>query len=67
MLRNDIRRACRTDRRTVLVSAANAGFVRLFCAEHVYREVIEHSGDWNASGPVTHDAFVRRWLLEYLP
>lgn len=67
VLRNDIRRACRKGQRTVLVSAANAGFIRLFCAEHVYREVIEHSGDWTAAGPVTRDAFLRRWLLEYLP
>lgn len=67
VLRNDIRHACRKGQRTVLVSAANAGFIRLFCAEHVYHEVIEHSGDWTAAGPVTRDAFLRRWLLEYLP
>ena len=60
-------RACRTGRRTVLVTAANAGLVPLFCGEHVYREVIEHSGDWTAEGPVARDAFLRRWLLEYLP
>jgi hypothetical protein len=67
VLRNDIRRACRTGQRTVLVTAANVGLLRLFCAEHVYREVIEHSGEWTAAGPVTRDDFLRRWLLEYLP
>lgn len=67
VLRNDILRACRTGGRTVLVTAANAGLLRLFCAEHVYLEVIEHSGDWTATGAVTRDAFLRRWLLEYLP
>ena len=67
VLRNDILYACRTGRRTVLVTAANAGFLRLFCAEHVYEEVIEHSSDWAADGQVTRDAFLRRWLLEYLP
>jgi predicted nucleic acid-binding protein len=67
VLRNDILRACRTGQRTVLVTAANVGLLRLFCAEHVYREVIEHSGDWTVGGAVTRDAFVRRWLLEYLP
>ena len=67
VLRNDILRACRTGQRTVLVTAANAGLLRLFCAEHVYLEVIEHSGDWTATGAVTRDAFLRRWLLEYLP
>jgi predicted nucleic acid-binding protein len=67
VLRNDILRACRTGRRTVLITAANAGLLRLFCAEHVYREVIEHSGDWTAEGPITRDVFLRRWLFEYLP
>jgi predicted nucleic acid-binding protein len=67
VLRNDILRACRTGQRTVLVTAANAGLLRLFCARHVYDEVIEHSGDWTAGGPVSRDAFLRRWLLEYLP
>ncbi len=59
VLRNDIRRACRTGQRIVLVTAANAGLLRLFCAEHVYREVIEHSGDWTATGPVTREDFLR--------
>jgi hypothetical protein len=67
VLRNDILRACRTGKRTVLVTAANAGLFRLFCAEHVYGEVIEHSGDWTAEGPVTREVFLREWLLEYLP
>jgi hypothetical protein len=67
VLRNDILRACRTGQRTVLVTAANAGLLRLFCAEHVYSEVIEHSSDWTVGGPVTRGAFLRRWLLEYLP
>lgn len=67
VLRNDILRACRTGQRTVLATAANAGLLRLFCAQHVYDEVIEHADDWTASGTVTRDAFLRRWLLEYLP
>ena len=67
ILRNDIRRACRTGQRTVLVTAANAGCIRLFCAQHVHDEVIEHSGDWTATGPVTRTDFLRVWLLEYLP
>jgi hypothetical protein len=67
ILRNDIRRACRTGQRTVLVTAANAGLIRLFCARHVHDEVIEHSGEWTATGPVTRNGFLRAWLLEYLP
>ena len=67
ILRNDIRRACRKGQRTVLVTAANAGLIRLFCARHVHDEVIEHSGEWTATGPVTRHDFLRAWLLEYLP
>jgi hypothetical protein len=67
ILRNDIRRACRTRQRTVLVTAANAGLIRLSCAQHVYDEVIEHSGQWTATGPVTRNDFLRMWLLEDLP
>jgi hypothetical protein len=66
-LRNDIRRFCRTGQRTVLVTAANAGCIRLFCAQHVYDEVIEHSGEWTTTGPVTRNDFLRAWLLQYLP
>jgi hypothetical protein len=29
--------------------------------------VIEHSGEWTATGPVTRNDFLRAWLLEYLP
>src|SRR5260221_6043253 len=67
ILRNDVLRSCRTGQRTVLVTAANAGLLRMFCAEHVYQEVIEHSGDWTASGPITRDCFLGNWLSEYLP
>jgi predicted nucleic acid-binding protein len=67
ILRNDILRACRTRQRTVLVTAANAGLLRLFCAEHVCREVIEHSGDWTVGSTLTRETFLGRWLLEYLP
>ncbi len=67
ILRDDILRVCRTGQRTVLVTAANAGLLRLFCAEHVSDEVVKHSGEWTASGPVTREGFLRQWLLEYLP
>lgn len=66
ILRNDIRRACRTGR-TVLITAANAGLIRLFCAEHVHDEVFEHSGDWTAKGKVTQEAFLHMWMTDYLP
>jgi hypothetical protein len=65
VLRNDIRRACRTGQGTVLITAANAGLLRLFCAEHVYQEVIEHSGDWTAAGPVNREEFLRTFPVKF--
>ena len=71
VLRSDILRACRTEQRTVLVTAAIAGLLRLFCAEHVYHEVIEHSGDWTAVGPAhmpdRDQAAIRRCVWELGP
>lgn len=66
-LRNDILYACRHNRRTVLVNAANGGLMRLFCAQHVVDEVAEHSAEWTAGSPVTRKEFLARWLTEYLP
>lgn len=66
VLRNDILYSCRNDRRTSLVTAANAGFLRMFCAEHVIEEVNEHSQRWAQEGRVKQTAFVDRWKEEYL-
>jgi hypothetical protein len=66
-LRNDILYACRNEQRTTLVTAANAGLFRLFCAQHVVDEVVEHSADWTDGSPVSRTAFLRRWVREYLP
>jgi len=67
ILRNDILYACRYDRRTVLVNAANAQVLRLFCAQHVVDEVAEHIEDWTDGSDVPAAAFRRRWTFEYLP
>jgi predicted nucleic acid-binding protein len=67
VLRNDILYSCRNDRRTSLVTATNAGFLRMFCAEHVIEEVEEHSSRWAREGRVNQAAFVDRWRDEYLP
>jgi predicted nucleic acid-binding protein len=67
VLRDDILYACRQGRRTVLVTAANAGLLRLFCAQHVVDEVVEHSAEWATGSDVSHALLLRRWLLEYLP
>jgi predicted nucleic acid-binding protein len=66
-LRNDILRACRTGQRTVLVNTANGGLLRLFCAQHVIDEVLEHSAKWAAAGKVSQQAFLAKWLSDYLP
>src|SRR6266508_2172828 len=57
VLRNDILRACRTGR-TVLVNAANAGALRLFCAQHVLDEIVEHSYEWAIEAAVPHATFI---------
>ncbi len=66
-LGNDILYACRRDQRTTLVTAANAGLFRLFCAQHVIDEVWEKSAEWTQGSPVSRAAFLRCWLTEYLP
>src|SRR5271166_6588027 len=67
ILRNDIRLACRKGQRTVPVTAANAGLIRLFCARHVHDEVIAHRGEWTATGPVTRDDSLSALGWWYLP
>lgn len=46
VLRQDLDWACNRDRRGVLIAAANSGIFRLFCAEHVAREVERHLAEW---------------------
>jgi len=67
VLRNDIARACRHNQRTVLITAANAGILRLFCAEHVLKEVSGHAKDWADLTGVPPHTYVARWTDEYLP
>lgn len=66
-LRGDVIRACRTGR-TVLITAANAGALRLYAASHVIDEVSEHAERWaRESDDVSPAAFRARWEEEYLP
>lgn len=67
VLRNDIVRACRKNQRTVLITAANAGSLRLFCAEHVLEEVSRHAKEWANQTDIPHQTYVARWTDEYLP
>lgn len=66
-LYQDLRPACRNDRRTVLVSAANAGAIRLFCARHVVDEFYEHADEWADKAEIDRGVFMRRWASEYAP
>ena len=67
MLRGDIGHACRRGRRTALITGANSGALRLFCAQHVLDEVLEHSEAWASALKVPHDMYLARWADEYLP
>jgi len=66
VLRNEIRRACR-GQRTVLVTATNAGAIRLFAASHVMAELHEHDERWARESTVSYADFQARWEAEYRP
>ncbi|MHB8465516.1 MAG: PIN domain-containing protein [Acidimicrobiales bacterium] len=67
ILRDDVLYAAGHDQRTALANAANAGLIRLFSASHVMEEVLEHSDEWTLGKEVSREAFLQRWLFEYLP
>lgn len=68
-LAEDIAYACRENRRTVLVTAANEQIIRLFCSAHVVREIFKNHAVWSseAKRPVSSEEFLRRYVTEYLP
>ena len=51
----------------MLVTAANAQLLRLFCAQHVVDEVLEHVEDWTVGSEISQATFLGRWIYEYLP
>jgi hypothetical protein len=65
----DVAYACRQDKRTALVTLANEGLLRIFCAEHVAAEVIEKGElrSANRAARVSRAEFIARWKAEYLP
>jgi hypothetical protein len=67
-LGGDVGYACRKGQRTALITATNAQVFRLFCAQHVVDEVVEHHGLWSGHErtPVTSAQFLQRWRHEYL-
>jgi predicted nucleic acid-binding protein len=67
-LRNDVLYGCaHGDQATTLVTAANSGFIRLFCARHVLDEVVEHHARWAHEKGVPIEAFVSLWDRHYAP
>jgi hypothetical protein len=68
-LAEDIAYACRENRRTVLVTAANEQIIRLFCSAHVVGEIFKNHAIWSseAKRPVPSEEFLRRYITEYLP
>jgi predicted nucleic acid-binding protein len=63
----DVAYAVRKARRTALISLANAGYVRLFCAAHVLAEVAEHAERVAARLKAPLAEFMACWTAEYLP
>jgi predicted nucleic acid-binding protein len=63
----DLWRSCRAGERTVLITGANSGLFRLFCARHVVAEFNEHAEEWAADAKIDLERFMTRWTSDYLP
>jgi predicted nucleic acid-binding protein len=66
-LRDVLLYASKNHQRPVLLTAANAGLLRLFCAQHVLDEVVEHSTEWTEGSAVTRTQLLQQWTLGCLP
>lgn len=67
VLRGNIGRMCRDGRRTVLLTGANTGTFRLYCAEHVLVEVARHAERWASEMKIAPDTYFRCWERDFLP
>jgi hypothetical protein len=65
ILRDDVRRVCRTGHRTVLLNLANSGALRILCPPHVIDEIYEHADEF--SNGLGVDLFLQVWERDYLP
>ena len=65
-LRGEVIRTCRSGR-TILLTAANTGALRLYLASHVVDEVSEHGARWALEAGVDPVDFMDCWRHEYLP
>jgi predicted nucleic acid-binding protein len=67
VLRGNIAHMCRTGRRPVLLTGANTGTFRLYCAEHVLDEVREHAEEWASDLKIACDTYIKCWERHFLP
>jgi predicted nucleic acid-binding protein len=67
ILLQDLAKSCRDQRRLTLVNAANAGALRLFCAEHVIDEMYDHVERDASRLGVSYGDLLARWEDEYRP
>jgi hypothetical protein len=65
-LRGEVIRTCRSGR-TVLVTAANVGALRLYLASHVAAEMAEHGERWASEAELCPEEFMACWRRDYLP
>jgi predicted nucleic acid-binding protein len=66
-LLNNVKAACERNARTILVTAANLGAIRLYCARHVIEEVYKHSVEFAEKAEVAQGEYVTRFESEYIP
>jgi hypothetical protein len=67
VLRGNIGRACRDGRRTVIMTGANTGTFRLFCASHVLEEMLGHGERWALEMGTPYSAYMECWNRYLLP
>jgi predicted nucleic acid-binding protein len=67
VLRHEVGRICRAQRRTILVTGANTRAFRLFCADHVIEEVERHARRWATELQVDYSLFIKTWNSTYVP
>lgn len=66
-LRNDLLRFCLRQEQTIMLTAANSGLLRLYCARHVLDEVDEHHATWALAKGLPAADVLHSWRQNYLP
>lgn len=66
-LRDDLLRIAGCRGRTLMLSAANSGVLRLFCAPHVLEEVDEHLEEWSAHKGLDPAVVRAAWTSDLAP